>query len=61
MELGLNGDFSHMDVKHLVKDKSSHAEAKKCTKYPGRFGTNYQNNDDLSIYKVHPKGEKPRV
>lgn len=62
MELGLNGDFSQMDVKHLLRDKSDgHHESKKCTKYPARFGTNYLPSDDLSVYKVMPRGEKPRV
>ena len=60
VELGLNGDLSEADVKHLLKDKDGghHANAK-CFKHPGRFGTNYEVTDDLSIYKVHPKGFKP--
>ena len=62
MELGLNSDFSEADVKHLLKDKDDgHHSAKKCMQYPGRFGTNYSKSDDLSIYKVLPKGQKPLV
>ena len=57
MELGLQSDFSNADVKHLIRDKGDgHASGVKCTKYPGRFGTNYEPSDDLSIYKVMPKG-----
>ena len=62
-ELGLASDFSHSDVQHLVKDKGhgDHGEGKKCFRFPGRFGTNYETSDDLSCYKVLPKGQKPVV
>ena len=62
MEQGLNGDFAEVDVKHLLKDKDDghHGGGKKCMRYPGRFGTNYEKTDDLSIYKVHPKGVHPK-
>ena len=60
MEQGLNSDFSESDVKHLLKDKSAHEESKKCMRYPGRFGTNYEKSDDLSCYKILPKGEKAK-
>lgn len=60
VESGLNGDFSEADVRHLLKDKVHHAEPKSCSKFPGRFGTNYQDDDQLSIYKVHPKGVHPK-
>jgi hypothetical protein len=60
MEQGLYGDFSEADVKHLLKDKGGdHHESKKCLRYPGRFGTNYEKTDDLSVYKILPKGQKP--
>ena len=59
METGLNGEFSQDDIKNLLKDKSSHAEAGKTIRYPGRVGTNYDRSDDLSCYKVHPSGSKP--
>lgn len=62
MELGLNGDFAPLDVKNLVRDKDEgHHGSAKCAKYPGRFGTNYQPSDDLSVYKVLPKGQRPVV
>lgn len=62
MESGLNGDFAEADVKHLVKDKDGgHHDLKKCVRYPGRFGTNYDKSDNLSVYKVLPKGQKPLV
>jgi hypothetical protein len=61
-ELGLQSDFSEADVKHLLKDKDhGHHDLKKCFRYPDRFGTNYDKTDDLSIYKVVPKGQKPIV
>lgn len=56
MELGLNGDLAPADVQHLIREKSEHTENKKCMKYPGRFGTNYDASDDLSVYKILPKG-----
>ena len=62
MEQGLQSDFSESDVKHLLKDKSDgHHDSKKCVRFPARFGTNYEKSDDLSIYKVMPKGQKPIV
>lgn len=60
MEQGLNGDFAESDVRHLLKDKDhGHHEGIKCLKYPARFGTNYDKSDDLSVYKILPKGQKP--
>ena len=57
MEMGLQSDFSDADVRHLLKDKDEgHHAAKKCMKYPDRFGTNYSKSDDLSMYKILPKG-----
>ena len=57
MELGLQSDFSTADMRHLNKDKGDgHHSSEKCMRYPARFGTNYAPSDDLSIYKVHPKG-----
>jgi len=62
METGLNSDFSEADVQHLLRDKGEgHHESKKCMKFPARFGTNYEPSDDLSIYKIMPKGQKPIV
>lgn len=62
MEQGLQSDFAEADVKHLLKDKShGHHDLKKCVRHPARFGTNYEPSDDLSIYKVVPKGQKPIV
>lgn len=62
METGLNSDFSEADVKHLLRDKNDgHNGSAKCMKYPARFGTNYEASDDLSVYKVLPKGQKPIV
>ena len=60
METGLNSDFAEDDVRNLVSDKShGHHDQRKCMRYPARFGTNYEPTDNLSIYKVHPKGVKP--
>jgi hypothetical protein len=62
MEQGLNSDFAEADVRHLLKDKGGdHHSSQKCMRYPGRFGTNYEKSDDLSVYKVLPKGIKPVV
>jgi len=62
MEQGLQSDFSEADVKHLLKDKGGdHHDSKKCVRYPARVGTNYEKSDDLSVYKVVPKGQKPIV
>mmetsp|Transcript_17953 Transcript_17953/g.17146 ORF Transcript_17953/g.17146 Transcript_17953/m.17146 type:complete len:98 (+) Transcript_17953:327-620(+) len=62
VELGLNSDLTEMDVKHLLKDRDDgHHDKQKCMKYPGRFGTNYEPSDDLSVYKILPKGQKPIV
>eukprot|EP00349_Pseudokeronopsis_sp_Brazil_P000115 CAMPEP_0202957752 /NCGR_PEP_ID=MMETSP1396-20130829/2146_1 /ASSEMBLY_ACC=CAM_ASM_000872 /TAXON_ID= /ORGANISM="Pseudokeronopsis sp., Strain Brazil" /LENGTH=97 /DNA_ID=CAMNT_0049675427 /DNA_START=328 /DNA_END=621 /DNA_ORIENTATION=- len=62
IELGLNSDFAEADIKHLIRDKDDgHHGAAKCMRYPGRFGTNYEKSDDLSVYKVLPKGQKPLV
>ena len=61
LESGLNGDMSEADLKLMLKDNSGgHHESKLCMKYPGRFGTKFEKTDDLSIYKVHPKGYKPQ-
>ena len=60
IETGLNGDFSHADVRHLLKDKDDgHHESFKALRRPGRVGTNYEASDNLSCYKILPKGVKP--
>lgn len=60
MEAGLNGEFSEYDVKNLLKDQDGHhGEPFKSFKWPGRVGSNYGRSDDLSCYKVHPRGSKP--
>ena len=57
MELGLTGDFAESDVRHLIKDKDDgHHGAKKTMMFPARVGTNYDATDDLSVYKVMPRG-----
>ena len=62
MELGLNGDLSRADLKHLVKDKDAgHGSRQLSFRFPDRFGSNYEKSDDLSIYKVMPRGQKPEV
>jgi len=62
MEAGLNGDFSRQDVRHLLHDKDEgHHESFKALMRPGRVGTNYGSSDDLSCYKILPKGVHPRV
>ena len=59
IELGLNSDLSQGDVAHLMSEGDSHHAARKtCSKLPGRFGTNYDKTDDLSVYKVLPRGTK---
>jgi hypothetical protein len=60
MEQGLVSEFSQDDIRNLIKDKDSgHHDKHKSLRYPGRVGYNYQKSDDLSIYKVHPNGQKP--
>ena len=62
LESGLNSDFAQADVKHMLKDKDDgHHTLSKCARYPARHGTNYDKSDDLSVYKVLPKGQKPIV
>jgi len=62
MEAGLNSDFAHSDVRHLVHDKEEgHHESFKSLRYPDRIGTNYERSDNLSCYKILPKGVKPLV
>lgn len=62
MELGLNGDFAHSDVRHALKDKGGdHHDSFKCTRKPDRVGTNYAKGDALSCYKILPKGQMPHV
>ena len=62
MELGLNGEFSKADVRHLIKDKDAgHHESFKSLRHPDRVGTNYPKSDALSCYKILPKGQMPRV
>ena len=61
MELGLNGDFSEADIKHLNRDKSGgHQDSATCMRYPARYANNYAPTDDLSIYKVMPRGQIPK-
>ena len=61
MELGLNGDFTETDIKHLNKDRDSgHHDGPTCMRHPARFANNYEKSDDLSIYKVMPRGQKPK-
>ncbi len=62
MEQGLSSDFAEADVRHMLKDKGDgHHESKKCVRFPGRFGTNYDKSDNLSVYKILPKGQRPVV
>ena len=62
MEVGLNGDFAHSDVRHALKDKGGHhGDGFKATRNPDRCATNYPKGDDISCYKVLPKGAKPHV
>ena len=63
VELGLNSDLSREDVRFLLRDESHdlHPHENICMKFPGRIGTNYDPSDDLSVYKVLPKGHKPKV
>ena len=52
--------MTESDIKHLIRDKGGdHHEERKCFRYPARFGTNYEKSDDLSVYKILPKGQKP--
>ena len=72
-EQGLYSDFAHADVKHLLKDKGGHHEDSKVLRYPGRVGSNYDRgkfvnseslqgqDDDLSVYKILPRGQRPLV
>lgn len=57
MEQGLNSDFAESDVRHMTKDKGDdHHSSKKCVRFPGRFGTNFEKSDNLSVYKILPRG-----
>jgi hypothetical protein len=48
--------------RHLLHDKDEgHHESFKSLMRPGRVGTNYGASDDLSCYKILPKGVHPRV
>ena len=59
LQAGLNGDMTQSDIAHMMRDKDDgHASSRLCTSRPGKFGTNYDKTDSLSIYKVLPKGEK---
>ena len=59
VEAGLAGDFSEADIKHAMKDPDhGHQGGATCTKLPGRWPSNYEKSDALSIYKVLPKGQK---
>ena len=62
LENGLNSDFAESDVRHMMKDKDEgHHDMKKCVRFPDRFGTNFEKSDNLSVYKILPKGQKPIV
>ena len=59
IELGLNGDMAQSDIAHMMRDKDDgHHASKTCVGKPGRWGTNYDKTDALSVYKVLPKGER---
>uniref|UniRef100_A0A7S3CVE2 Uncharacterized protein n=1 Tax=Strombidium rassoulzadegani TaxID=1082188 RepID=A0A7S3CVE2_9SPIT len=60
VEQGLNGEVSEDDIKNMLKDKQVHGAHSKVTRYPGRMASNYTKSDDLSCYKVHPEGVKPK-
>ena len=61
-EAGLNSDFAHADVRHMLKDRDGgHHENFKSLRFPDRVGTNYVKSDALSCYKILPKGVKPVV
>jgi predicted component of viral defense system (DUF524 family) len=61
-EAGLNSDFAHADVRHMLKDRDGgHHENFKALCFPDRVGTNYVKSDALSCYKILPKGVKPVV
>jgi len=61
-ENGLASDFALSDVRNLVRDKGSdHHASFKSLRQPARVGTNYAKSDDLSCYKILPKGQMPPV
>jgi hypothetical protein len=62
IELGLNGEVSNADVRHLNRDRSNDDhESYVAYYYPDRVGTNYEASDALSCYKILPRGQKPLV
>ena len=62
VEAGLNSDFNTGDIRHLLKDKIPQAhDSFVATRHPDRVGTNYAKGDDLSCYKILPRGQKPVV
>ena len=59
VELGLAGDMTEGDIAHAMRDPDAgHHSSKLCMRHPGRFGSNYEKTDALSIYKVLPKGQR---
>mgnify|MGYP003683322525 CR=1 FL=1 len=59
VEAGLAGDMSEADIKHAMRDPDAgHHGGAKCSRLPGRWPTNYEKTDALSIYKVLPKGQR---
>ena len=62
VEEGLNGQQTEEDIFSLVQDKDDHhGNPKLVMQYPGRVGYNYERTDDLSIYKVHPRGVMNKI
>ena len=58
VELGLTSDMSEADIAHAMRDPDhGHHSSQLCARFPGRWATNYEKTDALSIYKVLPKGQ----
>ena len=61
VERGLNSDLSHEDVRNILSDKGdAHHGEPKCFVHPAKHSLNYDKSDDLSMYKVLPKGVKAK-
>ena len=61
MERGLNSDMAHEDIRNMLSDKGgAHHGEPKCFVHPANHSLNYDKNDELSVYKVLPKGVKAK-
>ena len=60
---GLDADFTEDEIRLLIRDHPPKPAAPKSIAFnPARCGTNYLPSDDqLSLYKLLPRGQKPHI